>query len=124
MPKVASGGQFADIVAMVLGRQVRIRTERPSPDIRLAVGRYALAHPSLPRPSRPGIVLDGPVLGVLPAEAKQAIQDISLRSQDLMQAYLDAQRSAGKEANPVEMAKLRQQTRDSLAHLLSPPELE
>jgi LysM repeat protein len=41
-----------------------------------------------------------------------------------MQAYLDAQRSAGKDADPVEMAKLRQQTRDSLAHLLSPPELE
>jgi hypothetical protein len=39
MPKVASVGQFADIVAMVLGRQVRIRTERPSPDIRLEVGR-------------------------------------------------------------------------------------
>jgi len=79
---------------------------------------------SIPRPSRPGVVLDGPVLGALSAETKQAIQDISLRSQDLMQAYLDAQRSAGKEANPVEMAKLRQQTRDSLAHLLSPPELE
>ena len=39
MPKVASVGQFADVLAMVLGRQVRIRTERPSPDIRLEVGR-------------------------------------------------------------------------------------
>ena len=79
---------------------------------------------SIPRPSRPGVVLDGPVLGALSAETKQAIQDISLRSQDLMQAYLEAQRRAGKEPDPVEMAKLRQQTRDELAHLLSPPELE
>jgi hypothetical protein len=39
LPKVASVGQCADLVAMVLGRQVRIRTERPSPDIRLEVGR-------------------------------------------------------------------------------------
>jgi hypothetical protein len=39
VPKVASVGQFADVVGMVLGRSVRIRTERPSPDIRLEVGR-------------------------------------------------------------------------------------
>jgi LysM repeat protein len=79
---------------------------------------------SLPRPSRPGVVLDGPVLGGLSSETKQAIENITLHSQDLMQAYLEAQRSAGKEPDPVEMAKLRQQTRDSLAGLLSPPELE
>ena len=79
---------------------------------------------SIPRPSRPGVVLDGPVLGALSAETKQAIQDVSLRSQDRMEAYLDAQRRAGKEPDPVELAKLRQQTRDELAHVLSPPELE
>ena len=39
LPKVTSVGQFADVVAMVLGRQVRIKTERPSLDIRLEVGR-------------------------------------------------------------------------------------
>src|SRR2546423_7433802 len=32
---------------------------------------------NLPRPSRPGIVMDGPILGTLPAETKQAIQDAS-----------------------------------------------
>jgi LysM repeat protein len=79
---------------------------------------------SIPRPSRPGVVLDGPVLGALSAETKQAIEEVSLRSQDRMQAYLDAQRAAGKEPDPAEMAKLRQQTRDSLARLLNPPELE
>src|ERR1051326_8706101 len=31
---------------------------------------------SLPRPSRPGIILDGPMLGTLPAETKLAIQEI------------------------------------------------
>ena len=79
---------------------------------------------SLPRPSRPGVVLDGATLGSLPDETKQAIQDVSRRSQDRMQAYLDAQRSAGKEPDPAGLAKLRQQTRDDLARLLSPPALE
>ena len=79
---------------------------------------------SIPRPSRPGVVLDGVVLGALAPETKQAIQEVSVRSQDRMEAYLDAQRSAGKEADPAELAKLRQQTRDELAHVLSPPELE
>jgi hypothetical protein len=79
---------------------------------------------NLPRPSRAGILLDGPVLGTLPAETKQAIQDISLRSQDSMQAYLDAQRKEGKSPDPVELAKLRLQTRNELQHLLNPPQLE
>ena len=38
MPKVASVGLCADLVGIVLGRSVRIRTERPSPDVRLEVG--------------------------------------------------------------------------------------
>ena len=38
LPKVHSVGQFADVVGMLLGRSVRIRTERPSPDIRFEVG--------------------------------------------------------------------------------------
>jgi hypothetical protein len=36
--KVSSVGAFADLLGMVLGRHVRIRTERPSADVRLEVG--------------------------------------------------------------------------------------
>jgi LysM repeat protein len=79
---------------------------------------------SIPRPSRPGVLLDGSTLGPLSVETKQAVQNVSMRSQERMQAYLDAQRNAGKNPDPVELAKLRQQTRDDLARLLSPPELE
>ena len=39
LSKVASVGQFADVLGMALGRSVRIKTERPSPDIRLEVWR-------------------------------------------------------------------------------------
>ncbi|HVM46730.1 MAG TPA: LysM domain-containing protein [Candidatus Acidoferrum sp.] len=79
---------------------------------------------SLPRPSRPGVALDGPVLGSLSPETKQAIEDVSLKSEDRLEAYLSAQRRAGKEPDPVAVAKLRQQTRDDLARVLSPPQLE
>lgn len=79
---------------------------------------------SLPRPSREGVALDGPVLGTLPADTKQSIENINVDSEKRLQAYLDAQRLAGKAADPVELAKLRQQTRDELSRVLTPPQLE
>ena len=72
---------------------------------------------SLPRPSRQGIVLDGPVLGLLPADTKQAIQDVSQRSEERMLGYLETMRQLGKEPDPVQLAHLRQQTRDNLARI-------
>lgn len=79
---------------------------------------------SLPRPTRPGLVLDGPQLGSLAPEVKQAIQEVNLHSQERMQAYLEAQADAGKTPDAVELARLRQQTREELAHVLSPSQLE
>ena len=38
LPKVESVGLIAETLGMIMGRGVRIRTERPSPDIRLEVG--------------------------------------------------------------------------------------
>jgi hypothetical protein len=37
--RVSSVGSIADLLSTILGRSVRIRTERPSLDIRLEVGR-------------------------------------------------------------------------------------
>ncbi|HEX4264815.1 MAG TPA: LysM domain-containing protein [Verrucomicrobiae bacterium] len=79
---------------------------------------------SLPRPSHPGIALDGQILGVLPAETKQAVANISSRADERMQSYLEQMRSAGKDPDPAEMARLRQQTRTELAGVLSPAQLE
>lgn len=79
---------------------------------------------SLPRPSRPGVVLDGPVLGALSVDTKQAIQAISARSEDRIDAYIAAQRAVGKNPDPAELARLRQQTRDDLAGVLPPAQLE
>jgi len=79
---------------------------------------------NLPRPSRPGIVLDGPILGVLSTDAKQALEEINIHSQNRLQSYLDAARREGRNPDPAELAKIRQQTRTELQRILSPPQLE
>jgi LysM repeat protein len=79
---------------------------------------------SLPRPSRRGIALSGPILGALPAETQQAIQLLNARSQERLQAYMERMEREGKSADPVELAKLRQRTREELAGVLSPQQLE
>ncbi len=79
---------------------------------------------SLPRPTRAGVNLDGPVLGGLPNEVKHALQEISSYSQDRIAAYVEARRKEGKSPDPVELAKLRQQTREELARVLTPAQVE
>lgn len=79
---------------------------------------------NLPRPSKPGVALDGPVLGALPADTKQTVADISARAEQRMQQYIDSMRAAGKNPDPAELARLRQQTRNDLAAVLSPQQLE
>ncbi len=38
LPKIGSVGRFADVLGIVLGRRVRIRGERPSPEVTFEVG--------------------------------------------------------------------------------------
>ena len=78
----------------------------------------------LPRPTRQGVALYGPILGVLSTDTKQAVENISAQAQDRMQAYLDEMRSAGKNPDPAELARLRAETRAQLAAVLSPGQLE
>ncbi len=78
----------------------------------------------LPRPTRPGIVLDGPLLGTLSTDTKQAVANISADAQDRIQAYIQQMRDAGKDPDPVELARLRQETRSQLAAVLSPAQVE
>ncbi len=79
---------------------------------------------SLPRPSRMPIPLDGPVLGPLPTEVKQSVEQISLHAADRLEEYLAAQRRAEKNPEAAELARLRQQTRKELAAVLTPAQLE
>jgi hypothetical protein len=79
---------------------------------------------NLPRPSRQGVLLDGPVLGHLPDDLKQAVEEVSARSGDRIQALLDQQREQGIPVDPAVLAGLRRATREELSRLLTPPQLE
>jgi hypothetical protein len=77
-----------------------------------------------PPPSKAGVTLDGPILGALSAETKQAVQDISARALEHSEAYIEAQRAENKQPDPAELARMRQQTRDELSRILTPQQVE
>lgn len=70
------------------------------------------------------ITLDGPLLGELSPEVKQAIRDIELRSRERQAASARRLLKEGKFWDPAENARLREQTREELAKVLSPAQLE
>jgi len=76
-------------------------------------------------PTAAWIPLDGPVLASLPrCETKLALcRKSRCADQTARQAYVDAQRVAGKPL--IRLTRpLRQQTRPSLAGVLTPPQIE
>jgi len=75
-------------------------------------------------PPRSMIVLNGPVLGELSPQTKQAVLDISARSQQKTLAYLQAQAKDGKKPDPVELARFRLEARNELSKVLNSTQLE
>jgi LysM repeat protein len=75
-------------------------------------------------PPRPGIVFNGPVLGELSPEVKQAVLEISTRSQQRTVAYLQAQARAGKTLDPAVLAQFRLDARNELSKVLNTTQLE
>lgn len=70
------------------------------------------------------LVLAGPVLGILPDEVKAAVQTVANQSRDKMRDYVARTQAAGEEPNPLQLARLREETRQQLAALLNPLQLE
>ena len=70
------------------------------------------------------VPLTGPVLGKLSAELHNQVQEICARSMERHQSTLVARANGGQPPNPVEVAKLRDQTRLELKHALNSQELE
>ncbi len=70
------------------------------------------------------ISLTGPVLGALPSETWNAVQDIYARSMERHLAYQTARFNEGKLPENLELAKLRDQTRTDLAKALTTEQLE
>lgn len=70
------------------------------------------------------VALTGPILGALPPETRQAVEDIAAHSQQRVQVYLDGQKQLGKAVDPAEMARLDKETRNELAQVLNPTQFE
>lgn len=70
------------------------------------------------------VPLDGPTLGSLPDETKEAVQVVSAQAQQTFEAILDQAQRDGAEPNPAAIAALQQSLRMELAPLLGPRQLE
>jgi hypothetical protein len=68
--------------------------------------------------------LTGPVLGALPPETWNAVQEICARSMDRHQAYQMTRINENKPMDNLELAKLRDQTRTDLAKVLTAEQIE
>lgn len=68
--------------------------------------------------------LTGPVLGALPLEKWNAVQEICARSMDRYNAFQTARFNDSGAVNNVELAKLREQTRTELVKVLMPEQVE
>ena len=68
--------------------------------------------------------LSGPVLGALPADVWNTVQEICARSIDRHQSYLTARMNQPMPTDNVELAKLRQMTRSDLSKVLNADQLE
>lgn len=101
-----------------------LETERRTLLTRLLGSGWETTSNPLPPPTRTGISLTGPVLGELTLQTKQAVYDIAAQTQLKIEAYQDAQRQAGNEIDPMELTRLRQESRAELAKVLSPAQME
>jgi hypothetical protein len=70
------------------------------------------------------VQLTGPVLGNLPPETHNAVQEICGRSIDRHQGAMWARFNEGQPLNQIEMAKLREQTRADLRKILNTEAME
>ena len=70
------------------------------------------------------VQLTGPVLGALPTELHNSVQEVCARSIDRHQGAFWARVNEGQGLNQVEMAKLREQTRADLRRLLNAEQME
>ncbi|MCC7376936.1 MAG: hypothetical protein IT581_19915 [Verrucomicrobiales bacterium] len=81
--------------------------------------------PASPEKEVPIVVnLCGPVLGALPRDKYNAVQEICSRSLDRHQGYFNNRQNEGVFLNQGDLARLREQTRADLTQILTPLELE
>jgi hypothetical protein len=107
-------------VQTALARQRVLEQERRALLTRLLGTNWEQSADKEPEP----VVLAGPVLGGLTREQKEAVQQIVARSRFQVEDYLKQCEEAGEMADPIELARLREQTRHELGEQLNKEELE
>lgn len=70
------------------------------------------------------LALVGPVLGAMSDEVKASVQEIAARSRSRVANYLVQAEGAGEPVSATELAKMREETRQQLATILNPQQLE
>jgi hypothetical protein len=113
-----------DAIQAAANKLKTLETERRALLTRLLGPGWETASNPLPPSTRTGISLTGPILGELSPQTKVAVYDIAAQTQQKIEAYQEAQRIAGKEVDPAELAKLREESRAELAKILDPAQME
>jgi hypothetical protein len=75
-------------------------------------------------PTRAGISLTGPILGDISPAAKQFVYDASVRAEQRIDGYQEAQRQADKPIDPKEISKIRKELRAELTKVLNQQQME
>lgn len=114
----------ADRLEEAAAQRHALETERRTLLTRLLGPGWDLSGSILTETSDGGTTLDGPLLGELPLETKRAVRQIELDRRNRERAYLQEAREQGEQPNPATLARLRQQTREELARILNPAQLE
>ncbi len=70
------------------------------------------------------LALAGPVLGALADDVKKSVRDIAARSGQRAGDYIAQMQAQGQEPDAVQLARLREETRQQLAQVLNPQQLE
>lgn len=113
-----------DLIQNAAEKLRTLETERRTLLTRLLGPGWEVASNPLPPNTRSGVSLTGPILGELPAQTKQAVYDIAGQTQLKIDAYQEEQRKSGKEIDPAELARIRQESRRDLAKVLNPTQME
>ncbi len=111
-----------DLVARAATNRAELDTERRNLLTFLLGPNWESADPT--SADAQGNPLDGELLGSLSDETRSAVRQIEHQNRDRLEALTRAAQDEGKEVNATDLARLERQTRDELAKVLSPAELE
>ena len=103
-----------------LARAEALEAERSALLAKLLGEDWNKGHAEQPAP----LALTGPVLGNLSDELKATVQDIAKRSAQRVREYFAQAETNGGVPNALELAKMREETRQHLTAILSPQQLE